>query len=64
MNRFLKDFALLGFCVLSAGAFSASHLPPESSSQLGVTVKVTPLNLAGPFWEFAVVFDTHSQDLK
>ena len=45
-------------------AFAAANLPPQTSNQNGVTVKVTPRNLAGPAWEFEVVFDTHSQELK
>ena len=45
-------------------AFAAGSLPPQTSSQSGVTVKVTPRSLAGAEWEFEVVFDTHSQELK
>ena len=45
-------------------AFAAANLPPQTSNQNGVTVKVTPRSLAGPAWEFEVVFDTHSQELK
>lgn len=56
--------ALAAFLALSASAFAAGNLPPQTSSQSGVTVKVTPRNLAGTEWEFTIVFDTHSQDLK
>ncbi len=49
----------LPLAVAAAGA-----LPPQSSSTAGVTVKATPRTLAGPVWEFELVFDTHSQDLK
>ena len=43
---------------------AAGALPPQSSSTAGVTVKATPRTLAGAVWEFELVFDTHSQDLK
>jgi hypothetical protein len=36
----------------------------QSSVERGVTVKVTPKRLAGPEWEFAIVLDTHAEDLK
>ncbi|CAM3660945.1 hypothetical protein [Polaromonas hydrogenivorans] len=39
---------------------------PQSSSEQGVTVKVTAksMGLVGSRWEFAVVLDTHSADLS
>jgi len=49
----------LPLAVAAAGA-----LPAQSSTAGGVTVKATPQALAGPVWEFELVFDTHSQDLK
>ena len=49
---------------LPATAAAADALPGQSSSAAGVTVKATPRTLAGPVWEFELVFDTHSQDLK
>ena len=61
ISRFFALFALLAF---AGGAFSAGNLPPQSSSQSGVTVKVTPRSLAGAEWRFEVVFDTHSGELK
>jgi len=38
----------------------------QSSSELGVTVKVTPKSIGSPDsrWEFAIVLDTHSADLS
>jgi hypothetical protein len=42
-----------------AGAFTT-----QSSVDRGVTVKVTPKMVAGAVWEFAVVLDTHAEDLK
>lgn len=52
---------------LAAGAANAAaELDTQTSSAHSVTVKVTPKNLASvaPTWEFAVVLDTHSQDLS
>jgi hypothetical protein len=59
-----RILALLAIFALSAGALAAENLPPQTSSQSGVTIKVTPRSLAGAEWEFDLVFDTHSQDLK
>jgi len=59
-----RSLALLALFALSAGAPAAENLPPQTSSQSGVTVKVTPRSLAGAEWEFELVFDTHSQELK
>lgn len=45
---------------------SAAQQPAatQSSTARGVTVKVTPRSLTSAGWEFAVVLDTHSEDLK
>jgi hypothetical protein len=45
---------------------SATALAVQSSSERGVTVKVTPKSLgtANGRWEFSVVLDTHSADLS
>jgi len=65
MSRLIsRTLALLALLALSAGAPAAGNLAPQSSSQSGVTVKVTPQSLAGAEWAFEMVFDTHSQDLK
>lgn len=65
MHRVIsRTLALLVIFGFTAGALAAGNLAPQSSSQSGVTVKVTPRNLAGAAWEFEVVFDTHSQELK
>ena len=45
-------------------AVAASHLAAQTSSAGGVTIKVTPQNMAGDAsWDLAVVFDTHSANL-
>ena len=56
-------------CALSApiaGAANAAGLETQTDSARGVTVKVTPKNVAGnaTAWEFAIVLDTHSADLN
>jgi hypothetical protein len=51
--------AMPGLAAAAAGA-----LPAQSSSATGVTVKATPRTLAGPVWEFELVFDTHTQALN
>jgi len=52
---------------LAASSEAANpNLPAQTSSARGVTIKVTPKNLASNAgsWEFAVVLDTHSADLN
>ena len=52
---------------LAASSEAANpNLPAQTSSARGVTVKVTPQNVAGDakMWDFAVVLDTHSADLN
>lgn len=45
---------------------SANATTTQSSSELGVTVKVTPKLIGSPDkpWEFTIVLDTHSADLS
>ena len=45
---------------------SADAMATQSSSDQGVTVKVTPKLIGSPDrrWEFAIVLDTHSADLN
>ena len=49
-----------------AGAPFAAELDTRSISAAGVTVKVTPKDVApgSATWAFVVVLDTHSQDLS
>ena len=53
------------FILLAAGVFAA-ELGIQRSSTGGVTVAVTPQNLAASArsWDFKVALDTHSQDLN
>lgn len=68
-NRFASLAAALFFlaAALAAGATNAAAgLETQTNSARGVTVKVTPKNVASDAvtWEFAVVLDTHSADLS
>jgi hypothetical protein len=60
---------LLAIC-LAAGLLAvavpaaAQMLSAQSSSAGGVTIKATPRALSGGAWEFEIVFDTHTQQLK
>lgn len=63
MMRYSRLFALTAALVaLEAWA----QLPAQKSSANGVTVTVTPADLgsAARSWDFAVVLDTHTQDLS
>lgn len=53
--------AALLFC---NGVFAAPPLATVSNTQSAVTVKATPRVVQGETWEFDIVFDTHSQELK
>jgi hypothetical protein len=59
--------AVLAWSVALAAVHAASELPagPQSTGVNGVTVKVSAANLAdgATTWTFAVVLDTHSQEL-
>ena len=52
--------------VASLAQVSATALATQSSSERGVTVKVTPQAMGSPEgrWTFAVVLDTHSADIN
>ena len=62
----------LAACMLAAAPLaalaqaSADAMATQSSSDQGVTVKVTPKAMGSPDnrWEFAVVLDTHSAELS
>lgn len=51
--------------LLNSAPAAAAELGARSSSASGVTVKVTPKDVSpqAAVWTFAVVLDTHSQDL-
>jgi len=64
--RFLRSLLFVSAGLFASGAATAAELGPRTSSAAGVTVKVTPRNIVSgaAAWEFAVVLDTHSQDLS
>lgn len=64
--RMLCSFLLSASFLFAPGPAAAAELGARSSSAAGVTVKVTPKDVSpqAAAWEFAVVLDTHSQDLK
>lgn len=59
----MRGLAAFVSLVLAIAAYAGADLPTRTSSQSGVTVKVTPRSVAGAAWEFEVAFDTHSQAL-
>ena len=62
----LRCLLLAGAALMASGAANAAELGTRASSMGGVTVKVTPKSVEpdAAAWEFAVVLDTHSQDLS
>ena len=62
----LRGVLLAAAALAFAGAASAAELEARTSNAAGVTVKVTPKDVApgSSTWTFAVVLDTHSRDLS
>lgn len=62
----LRQVLLAAAALVIAGAAFAAGLETRSSSAAGVTVKVTPKDVApgSATWAFDVVLDTHSRDLS
>lgn len=68
----MKRFALASAIAVAALSATTWPLPmfaqqaaaTQTTVARGVTVKVTPGKLADSGWEFSVVLDTHSEDLK
>lgn len=60
----LQTLILSAAAMLFNAAAVAQSLPTLSNTQSAVTVKATPRNLKADIWEFELVFDTHSQELK
>jgi hypothetical protein len=58
--------ALAVFLLAAALPAAGAELPTQKSADRGVTVAVTPQNLAAGAanWDFKVVLDTHSADLS
>jgi hypothetical protein len=66
MTGVLRGMLAAVAALVVAGAAGAAGLETRTSSAAGVTVKVTPKNVApdAAAWVFAVVLDTHSRDLS
>jgi len=64
--KVLSGLLLAGAALVASGAATAAELETRTSSAAGVTIKVTPKNVApdAAAWVFAVVLDTHSRDLS
>jgi hypothetical protein len=62
----LSSLLFAGLLLLNLQPAAAAELGARSSSAAGVTVKVTPKDVSAQaaVWTFAVVLDTHSQDLR
>ena len=63
MNTLLKSATLAALLALAPAAWAT--LEPHESSERGVSVTVTPLNVepASHVWEFRVSLETHAEDL-
>jgi len=57
---------LVAFLLAAAAMAAGAELPTRKSSAASVSIAVTPKSIApdAKVWEFAVVFDTHSKDLR
>ncbi|MBM3357808.1 MAG: hypothetical protein FJY54_08785 [Betaproteobacteria bacterium] len=62
--RLILPVLFLASVLFGMGASMAQSLSAQSSSAAGVTIKATPRALSGGAWEFEIVFDTHTQELK
>lgn len=64
-TRFLRGLLLVAAAALAAGV-AAADLGARSSSAAGVSVSVTPKQVApgAATWEFSVALNTHTQELS
>lgn len=64
--RMLTGLLFSACLVLAPGPAIAAEVGARSSSAAGVTVKVTPKDVSpqSAVWQFNVVLDTHSQELR
>lgn len=63
----LAALALAAAPLVALAQVSPHALAPQTSSDRGATVKVTPKSIGSPAasrWEFSIVLDTHSADLS
>lgn len=66
MRSLKSALAALLFAAAAASTAAAAELTTQKSTDRGVTVAVTPQNLAADAktWDFKIVLDTHSADLS
>lgn len=66
MRRLISAIVVCLLAATAAFAAAAAELGTRKSSDHGVTVTVTPKNVASDAktWDFTVVLDTHSADLN
>ncbi|MGB5081271.1 MAG: hypothetical protein WBO23_11070 [Burkholderiales bacterium] len=62
LNALALAFLIQSLAV--GGSLAAAPLAAVATNLGGVTVKATPGALSGAIWEFQIVFDTHSQELR
>jgi hypothetical protein len=60
----LQTFFLAAALLAGAGTAAAQGLATEKTVAGGVTVTAKPRELPGGAWQFEIVFDTHTQELK
>lgn len=66
-KRSISSMLLFSLCLIAMPILQAAEgLAQQTSREGSVTVKVTPLDLAGKsaLWRFELVFDTHVTDLN
>lgn len=68
LHRFFGS-AGVALAIMAAGWLPPVAAQPHTATtqttvERGVTVKVTPKTTSGAVWAFAVVLDTHTEDLK
>jgi len=64
--KMFRGLLLAVAAFVASGAATAAGLETRASSAAAVTVRVTPKSIepGAAAWEFAVVLETHSQDLS
>lgn len=62
LNALVLSFLIQSLA--AGGSLAATPLAAVATNFGGVTVKATPGTLTGGIWEFQIVFDTHSQELR
>lgn len=64
MSGLIRVLVLIAGVMLCSVSVAAQPLRQQTSDRNAVTVKALPTKLVGDVWEFEIVMETHSQDLK